>query len=171
MAIKVSQSIIDEFRSGGMSAAIKKYKAGEGTPEFNEAIKRYYPGAVKEISNPGNNGPKVESTYQAPAKITTKNKFITTTEDTPGWKPGMTAADKQKNMQVIKRAAKKRSGDIGSSKGPGEFASRLGRNIGSLFQEKKSAPSREQRAATAAVKKIDAAKKKVVSKTSKKVAL
>ncbi len=56
---KVSQAIIDEFKKTGMSAALKKYRAGEGSEEFNEGIRRYYPGASKE-------GPAVKSGTDTP---------------------------------------------------------------------------------------------------------
>lgn len=39
---KVSQSGIDEIKKLGMSAALKKYTAGEGGAEFKTAMERYY---------------------------------------------------------------------------------------------------------------------------------
>ncbi len=39
---KVPQSALDEIKKIGMSAALKKYTAGEGGPEFKTAMERYY---------------------------------------------------------------------------------------------------------------------------------
>ncbi len=156
--MKVSQSVIDEFKKMGMAAALKKYKAGEGSEEFNEGIKRFYPSASKD-------GPAVSpvsvdesTTPKSPAVVTTKNKFTKTTEDTPGWKQGMTAAQSKANVANIKAAAKRKSRGkgLGDAKNAGEFISRLGRNLGSVLG---TSPAQEKK------NKIKAKVKAEVSKT------
>lgn len=43
MAVRVSQSTVDEIKKIGMGEAIRRYNSGEGSEEFNEAIRRFYP--------------------------------------------------------------------------------------------------------------------------------
>jgi|ERR1700750_307269 len=53
----VSQGAIDAIRKMGMSAAIKKYTAGEGGAEFKTAVERYYsPQRLKAASTKATQG-------------------------------------------------------------------------------------------------------------------
>lgn len=100
-SIRVPKEIIDEFRKIGMSAALKKYHAGEGDAAFNEGIQRYYPSAAPRQ-------PKVTtaSAETAPGTVTTTNKFTHTTEDTPGYRKGMTPEEDRQNVNRLKGKAK-----------------------------------------------------------------
>lgn len=40
--MKVSQSTINEIQKLGMKGSLEKWRSGQGSPEFNEAVKRYY---------------------------------------------------------------------------------------------------------------------------------
>lgn len=68
---KVSQGAIDDIRKMGMSAAIKKYTAGEGGAEFKTAVERYYsPQRLKQASRNATQGMVAKSGPSPVAKST-----------------------------------------------------------------------------------------------------
>lgn len=143
MAIKVSQAVIDEFRKKGMAASIAKYKAGEGDAEFNEAIRRYYPAAAREMPKP-------------PAKVTNVdvNPGTKVTEDANTTGPNGAKSSKfagAKTSAKIQATARKRSGakedqSVWASHNAGQFLGRIGRNLnnwgGANRGNSKSAPKK-----------------------------
>lgn len=88
--IKVRQSVIDEFRKIGMSASLKKYRAGEGSEEFNEGIRRYYPKASKD-------GPAADAKAGA-QKIADDARTIAEKAKTDGKAVGETAKTAATNL-------------------------------------------------------------------------
>lgn len=47
--IQVSEGTLDELRSLGMAASIQKAMSGNASPEFMEAVRRFYPQVVQQL--------------------------------------------------------------------------------------------------------------------------
>ncbi len=133
--IKVGQSIIDEFKKNGMAASLKKFRAGEGSDEFNEAIKRYYPSASKQGPAPKTENldtPLTEATKLATSKVKEVKGIATKAADSAKDAAAKVAAAAQRKTGV----KPKQDQGLGASRNGGEFALRLGRNLGNFLSKR-----------------------------------
>lgn len=65
MAIKVSQSVIDEIKKKGMSAALAHANSGSATTEFTEGAKRMYGNRVKGSGSEKNKSAEAKTSNRA----------------------------------------------------------------------------------------------------------